>query len=79
MCVEVLELLSAMNITQVFGVLMVMKVLFLAGISNAYDQVRTSQLTEKKLLINMSDIWPDIVLRLGPTSLRGPLYGSQFR
>lgn len=75
-CFVCVELLFAMNITHVFGVLMVLKVLFLTETINAYDQVRTSQLIEKSSLINRSDIWPDIVLRLGATTLHGQLYGS---
>lgn len=67
-----------MNITHVFRVLMVMKVLFLAETINAYNQVRTSQLIEKTLLISRLEIWPYIVLRLGRTTLHGQLYGSQF-
>lgn len=68
-----------MNITYVLSVLMAMKVLFLAETINAYDQVRISQWTEKKLLINRLDIWLDIILRLGSTMLYGQLYGSLFQ
>jgi hypothetical protein len=46
------ELLFAMNITHVSNVFVLLKVLFLVETIKAYDQVRTSPLTDKMLLMN---------------------------